>query len=142
MVMSRDLDLFASGVSAMRAEEIADLLENIGQLSMFDDERGYYADGVEPHTAMLPPDWRERSKVYSSPATNGVTAIAPHPDDIAVSKLYAGRDKDIEWVAVAHAAGLIDLDRISARIQLLTDLLPEKRNAMLDSVVVARRKAR
>jgi hypothetical protein len=122
MNMSREVDLFASDVSREQAEEISDLLENIGHLSQFDDTHGYYVDGVSPETAILPPDWRDRSKTYASGATNGVTAIVPHPEDIAVSKLRAGRDKDVDWVQAAHAAGFIDRDRIAERIGAMPDL--------------------
>jgi len=115
MAISREADLFASDVSVEEAERLSDLLENIGQLSEFDETHGYYADGVSPDTAVLPLDWRTRSKVYSSPSTNGVVAVVPHPDDIALSKLCRGEEKDLDWVDAAHAAGLIDLDQMVAR---------------------------
>lgn len=121
MMVSREADIFASDVSDEEAERIADLLENIGHLSTFDDTHGYYVDGVGPQTAVLPSDWRVRSKTYHSPATNGVVAIAPHPEDLAAAKLYAGREKDLEWVRAAYSAGFIDLERVAHRIAGLPD---------------------
>jgi len=116
MAMSREADLFAADVGDEEVERLSDVLENIGHLSAFDDTHGYYVDGVGPRTAVLPLDWRVRSKVYSSPATNGVSAVVPHPEDIALSKLCAGREKDLEWVSAAHDAGFIDLDRMAVRV--------------------------
>src|SRR5579859_2103766 len=70
MMMSREADLFAFNVSDEDAERIADELDgDLGQQSQFDETHGYYVDGVEPKTVILPEDWRDRSKTYSSPAT-------------------------------------------------------------------------
>lgn len=86
--MSRDVDLFA--YDAPDAEDVADKLDGaMGQASPFDDEYGYYCDGVGEETAILPEDWLERSKVYSSAASGGVEAIVPEPNDIALSKAVA-----------------------------------------------------
>jgi hypothetical protein len=131
MAMSREADLFAFGVDADEVERIADQLEEIGQLSQFDDTHGYYADGVGPETAILPPGWRNRSKTYQSPATNGVMAIVPHPQDIAASKLYAGRQKDLEWLLGAKDAAFIDLEHLAKTVLAWDDLSDERRNLML-----------
>lgn len=120
--ISREVDLFASDVSEEESERIADLLENIGHLSQFDDTHGYFVDGVGPRTAVLPAGWRERSRIYAPGGANGVVAVVPHPEDIAASKLYAGRPKDVDWIAVAHSAGFIDLGAVEERIRLLPDI--------------------
>lgn len=141
MSLSREADLFAFGVPDEEVERISDDLENIGQLSPFDETHGYDVDGVGPHTAVLPEDWRVRSKVYASPATGGVTAIVPHPEDIALSKLCAGRDKDLEWVGAAHASGLIDLDVVAARVDKLPERTAEERRRIFDLITAPRRRA-
>lgn len=137
MALSREADLYAFDVPDEEAERISEELENIGQLSTFDETHGYYVDGVGPHTAVLPDDWRRRSKIYASPAASGVVAIVPHPEDIALSKLCAGREKDVDWVGAAHASGLIDLDAVGARVDRLPQRTPEERQRILDLVVVA-----
>jgi hypothetical protein len=97
MAMSREADLFAAGVDAEEVDRISNELDAIlGQASSFDDTYGYYCDGVGQETAILPSDWRARAKTYSSPATGGVTALVPHPNDLALAKLCAGREKDME----------------------------------------------
>ena len=141
MALSREADLYASDVSDEEADRISDELENIGQLSTFDETHGYYADGVSPYTAVLPVDWKERSKLYVSPGGNGVVAIVPHPEDIALSKLCAGRDKDLDWVGAAHASGLIELATVAARAEKLPDRTPEERQRVRVLIEVVRRRA-
>jgi hypothetical protein len=138
LMISREADIFASDVSDEEAERISDLLENIGHLSTFDDTHGYYVDGVGPHTAVLPADWRARSRQYSSPATQGVVAIVPHPNDIAASKLCAGREKDLDWVSTAHGAKLVDLDAVAQRIEQLPDRTDVERAHMTGLLRIVR----
>jgi hypothetical protein len=115
MMISRDVDLFA--YDAPDAGEVADLLDGaLGQASRFDAEFGYYCDGVEPETAVLPDDWRDRAKLYSSPATNSVEALAPEPNDIALSKAVAWRPKDIAWLRAAVEFGIVDVTTMEGRL--------------------------
>jgi len=140
LMISREADIFASDVSDEEVERISDLLENIGHLSTFDDTHGYYADGIGPHTAILPDDWRERCRQYSSPATGGVVAVVPHPDDIAASKLCAGREKDTDWVSAAHDAKLVNLDLVAKRIAELSGRTDAERAHMLNLLQIVRRR--
>jgi hypothetical protein len=110
MAMSREADLFAAGVEVEEVDRISDELDALlGHASSFDDTYGYYCDGVGKETAILPSDWRSRAKTYSSPATGGVTALVPHPNDLALAKLCAGREKDMEWLSWAKADGVIQI---------------------------------
>ena len=48
----------------------ADLIDgSIGELSVFQDTFGYYAQGVTPRTATLPSRWRKRLVPYLTPGT-------------------------------------------------------------------------
>ncbi len=79
----------------------ADLIDgSIGELSPFHETFGYYAHGVGPQTATLAPGWQERLVPLVNENTRGVTGLCLHPADIAVSKLAAGREKDIAFVGV------------------------------------------
>jgi hypothetical protein len=50
--------------------ERAELIEgSIGELSMFHETFGYYADGVGVHTATLPDGWEERLVPIRGPGT-------------------------------------------------------------------------
>lgn len=120
MIMSRDIDLFA--FDAPDHEEVSEQLDgSLGQASPFDQEFGYYCDGVGPETALLPLDWQLRARRFESPNTNGVTAIVPEPNDIALSKLCAWRPKDIVWLKAAVTHGIVDPRVMKSRLAQLPD---------------------
>ncbi len=76
----------------------ADLIDgSIGELSMFQDTFGYYAQGVTPETTSLPEGWRKRLVPFKTPATRGVKALCLEPHDLWLSKAVAGRQKDLEF---------------------------------------------
>lgn len=75
----------------------------IGELSQFHNEFGYYAHGVSLRTATLAHGWRERLVEVCNENTGGATAMCIHPHDLAVSKLAAGRPKDIEFLRSGYA---------------------------------------
>jgi hypothetical protein len=53
LLLSNEIDLYP----ALHPER-SDLIDGaIGQLSLFHDTYGYYADGVGPETAIMPADW-------------------------------------------------------------------------------------
>lgn len=102
-------------VYPLAAPEKADLIDgSIGEGSPFHDTFGYYAHGVGPETARLPRDWRARCRVVETAATCGVRALCPAPADLAASKLLAGREKDLVFVATMLTAGLAQQVEIAA----------------------------
>lgn len=79
---------------------MADLIDgSIGEASLFQATHGYYAQGVEPKTAILPSGWKKRLVPFSSTETNGVTAYCLELHDLWISKAMAGRPKDREFCA-------------------------------------------
>lgn len=72
LLVCRELDLYPA-----MAPEKSDLIEGaIGALSQFDETFGYYADGVGPETAVMPPDWMDRASLhYLGDASRPVAAI-------------------------------------------------------------------
>lgn len=124
MVMTREADLFPYEVD--NAEQVSDELDGVlGQGSMFDETFGYYCDGVSEQTAILPTDWLERSMEYSSPSTEGAIAIVPSPDDIALAKLCAWREKDREWLMVANSHGIISVPRMKSLLPMMPERSPD-----------------
>ncbi len=118
MAMTAEIDIFA--VDATDPDEVSFELEGVlGQQTAFHQTHGYFVDGVGPETARLPEDWRDRSITYGGPSTNGVVAIIPAPDDIAVAKLVRCSERDIRFIADGVAAGLIDIDTVVARAETL-----------------------
>jgi hypothetical protein len=77
----------------------ADLIDGtIGELSPFHEQFGYYAHGVGPETAILPENWRNRWVPVCNENTHGVTGYCLSPEDLAISKLAARRDRGIHFV--------------------------------------------
>jgi hypothetical protein len=121
MLMTREADLFA--YEADDPDQVADELEGaIGQGSNFDATFGYYCDGVSEQTAVMPTDWAVRSKEYSTENTKGAIAVVPSPNDIALAKLCAWREKDQDWLSIAYGHRIIDPDAMSS----LLDRMPER----------------
>lgn len=93
----------------------------IGEGSQFFTTHGFYVHGVEIEIAKLPDGWQERTIPVSHPVgTHGHTGWCVEPHDLAVSKLFAYRAKDREFVRVLMANELVDFDRLEDRIRLLS----------------------
>ncbi|HQR87677.1 MAG TPA: hypothetical protein PLH31_00025 [Caulobacter sp.] len=43
----------------------------------------------------------------------------PEPHDLALSKLSAGREKDMDWLVAAIEASIIDVDQMRARLSVM-----------------------
>jgi hypothetical protein len=98
--------------------ERAELIDGaLGELSMFHETFGYYADGVGEKTATLPRDWSARLVPICNANTLGGTGWCLEIHDLLVSKYVAGRDKDLRFAAVAAQHHLVDrstlLDRLA-----------------------------
>jgi len=80
----------------------------IGELSMFHDTFGYFAQGVGRETAVLPAGWEDRLIAVNTPATRGATGWCVEVHDLVISKYVAGREKDASFVATVMVHGLVD----------------------------------
>lgn len=113
LTVSNEADLYPKN-----KPERADLIDgSIGELSPFHETFGYYAHGIDENTATLPNGWRDRLVPIKNPNTRGATGWCLEVHDLVVSKLIAGREKDLEFARQAAAKHLIDekllLDRIA-----------------------------
>jgi hypothetical protein len=119
---SSELDIYP-----MNRPDLADLIDgSIGRDSIFHSTFGYYADGVGPETAKFPADWETRALRVQNDATGNATAICPDIRDLIVSKLIAGRPKDLEWIDQAFQNALATpeavaplLDNVACDTQVL-----------------------
>jgi hypothetical protein len=94
LLMSIEADIFS-----LRSPDDADLLEgSIGEGSPFHQTFGYYAHGVAEDTAILPEGWKARLVPLHNQNTGGGTGLCLEIHDLAVSKLVAGREKDLDYV--------------------------------------------
>jgi len=92
---------------------------NIGELSNFHEEYGYYAQGVIITTAKLPSGWEDRVVRYDAPGAEPSQAVCIDVHDLVVSKLVAGRDKDRDFATALLAAELISKQVLMDRADML-----------------------
>ena len=91
----------------------------IGERSIFHETFGYYAHGVDPSTAVLPQGWRDRLIRVENENTRGAIGWCLEEHDLAVSKLAAGREKDFVFVGALLRHGLVSLDVLRERVELI-----------------------
>ncbi len=111
-------------VFTFRNPKDADLIDgSIGEGSPFHETFGYYAQGVWLDTAVLPDGWRDRLVRICNENTRDVTGLCLESHDLAVSKLVAGREKDIEFLTEMYRENMLEEKVIKQRISQLG--LPE-----------------
>ena len=126
LLVSMEADVFT-----FRSEMDAELIDgSIGQASPFHQTFGYYAHGVGNETATLPSGWKERLISVRNPNTGAGTALCLEVHDIAVSKLAAGREKDLTFVEGLLRHGLANSEIIRERL-IATPVGPEIRDTCL-----------
>ena len=118
MLLTNEVDLFSPNTTDFAL--IADLIQgSLGEGSQFHKTFNYAADEVEPTTAKMPSDWQSRADNYTHHDCAGVTLIVPDPDDIAISKLVAWREKDQQWLIAGAKHKLISLSKMHDRLPLV-----------------------
>ena len=112
LLASNEVDLYPKN-----RPERADLIDGtIGELSPFHDTFGYYAHGVDSSTATLPIGWEGRLLALRNANTRGATGWCLEIHDLVVSKLVAGREKDLEFARVAAAHRLVTEKTLRERL--------------------------
>jgi hypothetical protein len=89
----------------------------IGEESLFHQTFGYYAHGVDETTAILPDGWHDRLVRVELAATMGAVGWCLEVHDLAVSKLAAGREKDLNFVGAMLRTNLASADTIRRRLE-------------------------
>lgn len=112
LTATRDVDIIPPNDTDERmADQISYV---IGEASHFDAEYGYHAQGVSLHTPTYAPrDWQARTIDMS---VGNIVAHCMEPHDVVLSKLGAGREKDLEF---ARAAAVLDLVKESVLLSRL-----------------------
>jgi hypothetical protein len=97
--------------------ERSDLIDgSIGEGSPFESVYGYYAHGVGPETSVLPEGWESRLVAVVNANTRFVRGWFLEAHDIALAKLVAGREKDIDFVESLHRHGMARADVLRTRL--------------------------
>ncbi|WIB65530.1 DUF6036 family nucleotidyltransferase [Curtobacterium sp. MCBD17_040] len=101
-------------------EIVADLLDGqLGEMSQFHQDNGFYIQGVGKRTANLPSGWMKRLVPVKPPGAPGTTGLCLDPHDLCAAKLVANRPKDITFVNALLDADLIDGKILRARVDML-----------------------
>ena len=111
-LVSNEADVFAKD-----HPELSDLIDGtLGEGSPFHETFGYYAQGVDESTAILPDGWKSRLVPVCSENTRGSTGLCLEPHDLVVSKALASRDKDVRFIRDALRVGLVDAATLRLRL--------------------------
>jgi hypothetical protein len=111
LTATRDVDVIPPGDDEALADRISFVL---GEASDFDDEHGYYAQGVTSRTPIYAPiNWKSRAIPVR---VESYTGWCMEPHDLVISKLGAGREKDLEFARSAAGLGLVSRDELSDRL--------------------------
>jgi len=104
-------------VVSLHDQEESDLIDgSIGEGSPFHQTFGYYAHGINVEMAILPDGWRTRLVPIHNQNTGGGTGLCLEIHDLAVSKLIAGREKDLAFFSGLLRHQLILLETLRARL--------------------------
>lgn len=122
LLVSIEADLFS-----LRSPEDADLIDgSIGEGSPFHQTFGYYAHGIAEETAVLPSGWKGRLVPLHNENTGTGTGLCLEIHDLALSKLVAGREKDIDYVQALIKHKLVKPEIIRERLNM-TPIPSERR---------------
>lgn len=100
------------------SREKTELVEAVlGELSIFHDTFGYYAQGVDLSTSKLPQGWENRLIEVCNENTKGVSGMCLEIHDLIVSKLYANRGKDMSFFKAAVNLSLLSKETLFNRLK-------------------------
>ena len=97
-------------------ERLADQISFVlGEASPFDEEYGYHAQGVSFKTPTYAPrNWQSRTIDLRIDVYVG---RCMEPNDLVLSKLGAGREKDLDFAQAAARLNLIDQEILLERLK-------------------------
>jgi hypothetical protein len=97
--------------------ELSDIIDGaLGEGSPFDTTFNYHAHGVDYATAILPNNWQDRLVLIDNPNTNHIKGWCLEVHDLAISKLLAGREKDLDFIAALFRHRLVSLPELQTRL--------------------------
>lgn len=112
----------------------AELIDgSIGELSPFHNSFGYYAHGVSLNTAILPRHWQNRLVPIKNENTMGIKGLCLEIHDLAISKLIANREKDIQYFNNLVKRNLVNFNTLLERLKL-TDIANDLRNLIEERI--------
>lgn len=128
---SREADIIPGSNDVRKADRIDFVL---GELSAFDNEFHYYAQGLTLETPLTAPSgWEART--VRLPVSREVTGLCMEPHDLALSKYGAGRPKDLEFTRALVKEGYVRKEILLERLALVEcdEPLRERMKARIES---------
>jgi hypothetical protein len=130
LLQSNELDIYPR----VNWETLSDLIDgSIGEGSPFNETFGYYAQGVDPRTAVLPIGWEGRLTQVATPATGGGVGYCIDVHDLALSKYVADRPKDRTFNQELIRHNMVDLSKLKNRVALLP--VDDDRKQLIQSAI-------
>jgi hypothetical protein len=117
VMMSMEADIvFLDDPDRRKADDVEGA---IGEMSTFHETNHVFAEGVHLDTAELPSGWRDRLVKWELASSKPADPRFLEPHDLVVSKLAAGREKDIVFATSLLDARLVALGTLLERAGLL-----------------------
>jgi hypothetical protein len=107
--------------------------ETLGRSSRFYRTYRYYADYVTPDLATFPNEWEKRLVPFKTKNTGGVTGWCVEIHDLAISKLAAGREKDLAYIRALLKHKLVKRTILEERLAD-TAIHPHHREELLETL--------
>jgi hypothetical protein len=112
LLVSNEADVFS-----LRSQDDSELIDgSIGEQTAFHHTFGYYAHGVGEDTASLPSGWKERLVRVQNENTGSGAGLCLEVHDLAVSKVIAGRENDIDFVRILLRHRMVDATVLTRRL--------------------------
>ena len=107
LVRSAEVDLLAT-----KGADRVKWLNALGHGSSFHEQNGYYADPVDEATVKLPKGWRSRLIELPPGERCEIRGACLDPHDLAISKYFARREKDLQFTRALARRGYISKKRL------------------------------
>lgn len=131
---SLEFDVAVFGDVDSRAADHIDAA--LGEWSPFHDQHGFYVQGVDVDTAVLPDGWQGRLVRVPIGDASEIDAVCLDPHDTCAAKLVRNEERDREFVRSLVRYGLIDPATLADRVTAipLTRFPRARRNVALSFV--------
>jgi hypothetical protein len=112
----------------------------LGADSRFSVTHGIWVDVVGIETAALPRGWRRRLVPLVNEDTGSARALCLERHDLVISKLVAGREKDLVFARALLEARLISLSILRARARFIDGATPATVNRIREWIAAQERR--
>lgn len=103
----------------------------IGELSKFHETQKYHAHGTGIEGFKASPDWQKRARRLRYDTFNDtLEVVVPSPEDLVVSKLAAGRSKDLSFAESVVHIFKMEEDYLKGLVEATATANPEYKDTL------------